>query len=135
MEFANDARSTSLTSPLGTASEVDGHAGRGQPTLHPGGEVADHGRLGQAVRRLARVAAAVPWVDHDHLAGQRRAGGSDLLGLAEVAGAAAHHRPGQPVERLERPWPAGAVGAQADVVLEVADRTCRVLAEHPVRAT
>ncbi len=59
-------------------------------------------------------------VDRDDLAGQLRALAPDpLLGAHRVGAAPAHHR-GEPGQRLQGGRPAGAVGRDADVALEVA---------------
>jgi hypothetical protein len=68
---------------VGPPGEQRADADGRQAALEPGGEVLDDRGLLEAVPGGAAVAAAVPGVDDDDLAGQRGAGAVQRLGLAQ----------------------------------------------------
>ena len=78
------------------------------------------------------IGTAVAGVDDDELARQRGPGAGDRLGLAHRVRPAADDRAAELVQRLEGGRPAGAVGHDADVALELAQRLLGLDAEQAV---
>ena len=103
---------------VGPAGEQRLHAHGGQAALEPGGEVHDEDSLLQPVAGGARVAATVPGVEDDDLAGQRDAGAVQRLALAHRLWAATRDQPAELFEGPQRGRPAHAVAHQAVLPLE-----------------
>ena len=99
-----------LGAAVGSAGEERRCPGGREPALDPGRQVVDQLALVEDAGVGARSGTAVARVDDDELAGQRRAGPVDRLGVAHRVRAAADDGPAELGQRLEGGRAAGAVG-------------------------
>ena len=135
MVLANFARSSLVRVVVVTVRQVGVDPHGLEPAFELRGEVGDDVALGDAVDGPAGVAAAVARIEDDRLAGQRRAGAAQLLGLAQLVRPPADDGALQLLELAQGHRPAAAVVHQAALVLELPKRGLGALAEDPVAAT